>query len=133
VRSLADEFYFLPEGGRLLASPADATPSPPCDAQPEEYDVALAAWRVEQVTTMTVRQVLHKWAGLRTFTADKVPVAGFAPEAPGYFWLAGQGGYGLQTAPALAEVTEALVTGAPWPRALALEPGDLAPARLLPG
>jgi D-arginine dehydrogenase len=88
---------------------------------------------VEQVTTMTVRQVLHKWAGLRTFTADKVPVAGFAPEAPGYFWLAGQGGYGLQTAPALAEVTEALVTGAPWPRALALEPGDLAPARLLPG
>jgi D-arginine dehydrogenase len=133
VRSLADEFYFLPEGGRLLASPADATPSPPCDAQPEEYDVALAAWRVEQVTTMTVRQMLHKWAGLRTFTADKVPVAGFAPEAPGYFWLAGQGGYGLQTAPALAEVTEALVTGTPWPRALALEPGDLAPARLLPG
>ena len=133
VRSLADEFYFLPEGGRLLASPADATPSPPCDAQPDEYDVALAAWRVEQVTTLTVRQVLHKWAGLRTFTADKVPVAGFAPEAPGFFWLAGQGGYGLQTAPALAEVTEALVTGAPWPRALALEPGDLAPARLLPG
>ncbi len=129
VRSLADEFYFLPEGTRLLASPADETPSPPCDAQPEEYDVALAAWRVEQVTTMTVRQVVHKWAGLRTFAADRVPVAGFAPDAPGFFWLAGQGGYGLQTAPALAEATAALVADAPWPEALALGPSDLAPTR----
>ena len=130
VRSLADEFYFLPEGKGLLASPADETPSPPCDAQPEEYDVALAAWRVEQVTTMTVRQVRHKWAGLRTFATDRVPVAGFAADAPGFFWLAGQGGYGLQTAPALAEAAAALIAGSPWPASLALEPADLTPARL---
>lgn len=127
VRSLASEFYFLPETGRLLASPADETPSPPCDAQPDEYDVALAAWRIEEVTTMRVERVLHKWAGLRTFTADRVPVTGWAPDAPGFCWLAGQGGYGLQTAPAMAEACEAVVAGTPWPPALGLQPADLAP------
>ncbi|MBC7942412.1 MAG: FAD-binding oxidoreductase, partial [Chitinophagaceae bacterium] len=130
VRSLVNEFYFLPEAGRLLASPADETPSPPCDAQPDEYPIALAAWRIEEVTTMTVRQVLHKWAGLRTFAADRVPVAGFAADAPGFFWLAGQGGYGLQTAPAMAAATEALVAGAPWPTGLKLAAEDLSPQRL---
>ena len=130
VRSLANEFYFLPEGGHLLASPADETASPPCDAQPEEYDIALAAWRIEEVTTMQVRQVLHKWAGLRTFTPDRVPVAGFANDAPGFFWLAGQGGYGLQTAPALAAATAALLTGSAWPSLPDLSPAALSPARL---
>lgn len=130
VRSLADEFYFLPDTGRLLASPADETPSPPCDAQPDEYEVALAAWQIERVTTMAVRQVLHKWAGLRTFTADRVPVAGFAADAPGFFWLAGQGGYGLQTAPAMAAVTESLVAGTPWPMGLDVHADALAPGRL---
>lgn len=127
VRSLASEFYFLPETGKLLASPADETPSQPCDAQPEEFDVALAAWRIEEVTTMRVERVLHKWAGLRTFTPDRVPVTGWAPDAPGFCWLAGQGGYGLQTAPAMAEACEAVVAGTPWPRALGLQPTDLAP------
>ena len=129
VRSLANEFYFLPEGGRLLASPADETPSVPCDAQPEEYDVALAAWRIEEVTTLLVRQVLHKWAGLRTFAADRVPVAGFAPDAPGFFWLAGQGGYGLQTAPAMAEAAEAQIAGVAWPSALQVDQLALSPER----
>jgi len=133
VRSLADEFYFLPESGRLLASPADQTPSPPCDAQPDEYDVALAAWRIEEVTTMRVHRVLHKWAGLRTFTADRVPVAGFAADAPGFFWCAGQGGYGLQTAPALAQAACSLITGRPWPESLhaaGLGAEALAPSRV---
>ena len=130
VRSLANEFYFLPEAGHLLASPADETASPPCDAQPEEYDIALAAWRIEEVTTMTVRQVLHQWAGLRTFTADRVPVAGFATDAPGFFWLAGQGGYGLQTAPAMAAVTESLIAGTPWPAGLDVSADALAPGRM---
>ncbi|TDP60431.1 NAD(P)/FAD-dependent oxidoreductase [Roseateles toxinivorans] len=130
VRSLANEFYFLPETGHLLASPADETPSLPCDAQPDEYEIALAAWRIEEVTTMTVRQVLHKWAGLRTFAADRVPVAGFAADAPGFFWLAGQGGYGLQTAPAMAAATEALVAGVPWPENLSLDARALSPQRL---
>ena len=133
VRSLADEFYFLPESGRVLASPADQTPSPPCDAQPDEYDVALAAWRIEEVTTMRVHRVLHKWAGLRTFTADRVPVAGFATDAPGFFWCAGQGGYGLQTAPALAQAACSLITGQAWPgplEAAGLAPEALAPSRV---
>jgi D-arginine dehydrogenase len=130
VRSLANEFYFLPETGRLLASPADETPSAPCDAQPDEYDVALAAWQIEQVTTMAVRQVLHKWAGLRTFTTDRVPVAGFAADAPGFFWLAGQGGYGLQTAPAMAAVAESLIAGTPWPAELDVSAAALAPGRM---
>jgi D-arginine dehydrogenase len=133
VRSLANEFYFLPEGRRLLASPADETPSPPCDAQPDEYDVALAAWRIEEVTTMNVRRVTHKWAGLRTFTPDRTPVAGFDPDVEGFFWLAGQGGYGLQTAPAMAQACESLIAGAPWPESLELPPGALAPRGLSQG
>jgi D-arginine dehydrogenase len=133
VRSLANEFYFLPEGRRLLASPADETPSPPCDAQPDEYDVALAAWRIEEVTTMSVRRVTHKWAGLRTFTPDRTPVAGFDPDVEGFFWLAGQGGYGLQTAPAMAQACESLIAGAPWPESLELPPEALAPRGLSQG
>jgi D-arginine dehydrogenase len=77
-----------------------------------------------------VRQVLHQWAGLRTFTADRVPVAGFATDAPGFFWLAGQGGYGLQTAPAMAAVTESLIAGTPWPAGLDVSADALAPGRM---
>jgi D-arginine dehydrogenase len=119
VKSAVDDFYILPESGRLAASPVDEIECEPCDAQPEEEDVALAAWKVEQYTTLPVERIAHRWAGLRTFAADRVPVAGFAPDAPGFFWLAGQGGYGLQTAPAMAAIAEALITGARWPAGLA--------------
>ena len=119
VKTAVDDFYILPESGRLMASPVDEVESGPCDAQPEEYDVALAAWKVERYTTLPVARIAHRWAGLRTFTADRTPAAGFDPQAPGFFWLAGQGGFGLQTAPAMAEAVEALVTGASWPDALA--------------
>lgn len=129
VRSLADEFYFLPETGQLLASPADETPSPPCDAQPDEYDIALAAWRVQEVTTVQVRHVKHKWAGLRTFSADRTPVAGFDPAHPGFFWLAGQGGYGLQTSAAMSMASESLITGTAWPTSLTVTADMLSPAR----
>ncbi|HEX9933363.1 MAG TPA: FAD-dependent oxidoreductase [Allosphingosinicella sp.] len=118
VKSAVDDFYILPESGRLAASPVDEVECEPCDARPDDYDVALAAWKVEQYTTLPVARIAHRWAGLRTFAADRVPAAGFAPDAPGFFWLAGQGGYGLQTAPAMAAVTEALVTGAAWPAGL---------------
>ncbi len=118
TKSAVDDFYVLPEGGRLAASPVDEVESDPCDAQPEEYDVALAAWKIEQYTTLPVARIAHRWAGLRTFTTDRVPVAGFAPDAPGFFWLAGQGGYGLQTAPAMAAIAEALILGLPWPSGL---------------
>jgi D-arginine dehydrogenase len=118
TKYVVDEFYMLPDAGRLLASPVDEVPSDPCDCQPEEYDIALAAYRVEEFTTLTVQRIASRWAGLRTFTADRVPTAGFAPDAPGFFWLAGQGGYGLQTAPAMAEISAALISGSPWPQGL---------------
>jgi D-arginine dehydrogenase len=119
VHSAAGDFYLLPEAGRLLVSPVDEVPAEPGDAQPEDYDLALAADRLEHYTTIKVARIAHRWAGLRTFTADRVPTAGFAPDAPGFFWLAGQGGYGFQTAPAMAEIAEALVTGGRWPKGLA--------------
>jgi D-arginine dehydrogenase len=133
VKTAVDDFYVLPESGRLMASPVDEVESDPCDAQPEDYDIALAAWKVERYTTLSVERIVHRWAGLRTFTADRTPAAGFDRSAPGFFWLAGQGGFGLQTAPAMAEAVEALVTGAPWPDALAqagLHAGALDPNRL---
>ncbi|QNO26593.1 FAD-binding oxidoreductase [Sphingopyxis sp. OPL5] len=128
-----DGFYMLPDAGRLLASPMDVTPSPACDAQPEDYETALAAWRVEEATTLSVDRIALKWAGLRSFVADKVPTAGFAPDAPGFFWLAGQGGYGLQTSPAMALAAEALLFELPWPELLrehGVEPRQIRPERL---
>jgi D-arginine dehydrogenase len=119
AHSAAGDFYMLPEAGQLLASPADEVEVDPCDAAPEEYDVALAADRLEHYTTVPVTRIAHRWAGLRSFVADRVPTAGFDPEAPGFFWLVGQGGYGLQTAPAMAAIVEALVGGGPWPDRLA--------------
>ncbi|MDQ8757261.1 FAD-binding oxidoreductase [Sphingosinicella sp. LHD-64] len=133
VKTVMDDFYILPESGRLMASPVDEIASDPCDAQPEEYDIALTAAKVEEYTTLSVARIAHRWAGLRTFTADRTPAAGFDTEAPGFLWLAGQGGFGLQTAPAMAEAVEALVTGSPWPGALAADgvtAAELDPARL---
>jgi D-arginine dehydrogenase len=100
TKTAVDDFYMIPEAGRLLASPVDEIPSEPVDAQPDEYDVALAAWKVEQYTSLAVPRIHHRWAGLRSFVRDRVPTAGFAPDAEGFMWLAGQGGCGLQTAPA---------------------------------
>ena len=134
VKTAVNEFYMLPEAGRLLASPVDEIPSPPLDAQPEEYDIALAAYRVEEFTTMSVRRIAHRWAGLRSFVADRIPTAGFAPDAAGFFWLVGQGGYGLQTAPAMAEATATLILGEAWPERLAelgVQPEMIGPQRLL--
>jgi D-arginine dehydrogenase len=132
VKTAADLFYMLPESGMLLASAVDEVPDDPCDAQPDEYDVALAASRVEEYTNLTVTRIAHRWAGLRTFTPDRVPTAGFAPAEPGFFWLAGQGGYGLQTAPAMAEIAEALILGSDWPAGLSdrgVEPAQITPER----
>jgi D-arginine dehydrogenase len=130
TKTAVDEFYMLPEAGQILASPVDEVPDEPGDAQPEEYDLALAAWRLEEYTTLSVSRIAHRWAGLRTFAPDRVPTAGFAPDAPGFFWLAGQGGYGLQTAPAMAAIVESLVTRAEWAPDL-LELGVL-PERIRP-
>jgi D-arginine dehydrogenase len=115
TKTVRDELYFAPESGRLFASPMDEVPSEPCDAQPDELDVALAAYRVEERTVVNVDRIHSRWAGLRTFTRDRRPAAGLAYEVDGFFWLAGQGGFGLQTSPAMAAITAALVFGTSWP------------------
>ncbi|HEX6742371.1 MAG TPA: FAD-binding oxidoreductase, partial [Sphingomicrobium sp.] len=115
AKTVGDELYFAPESGRLFASPMDEVPSDPCDAQPDEQEIALAAFRMEERTSVRVDRIHSKWAGLRTFAPDRHPVAGFAPDAKGFFWLAGQGGFGLQTSPAMAGIAAALIAGAPWP------------------
>jgi len=115
AKTVGDELYFAPESGRLFASPMDEVPSEPCDAQPDEYEVALAAHRMEERTIVKVERIHSRWSGLRTFAPDRHPAAGFASDAEGFFWLAGQGGFGLQTSPAMARITASLITGAPWP------------------
>ncbi len=129
-----ESYYFKPDAGALLVSPANEDAVSPQDVQPEELDVAIAVDRVENATSLQIRQVRRKWAGLRSFVSDKSPVVGFAPDAPGFFWLAGQGGYGIQTAPAMGELVAALVQGLPVPAAMAqwgVRASDLAPDRLL--
>ena len=115
AKTVGDELYFAPESGRLFASPMDEVPSDPVDAQPDEYEVALAAYRMEERTIVKVERVHSKWAGLRSFTPDRHPAAGFAAEAEGFFWLAGQGGFGLQTSPAMGRIVASLIVGQPWP------------------
>ena len=136
VLDVDEQFYLKPDAGRLLISPADETPSPPCDAQPEEMDVAICVDRIERAFDMSVRRIETKWAGLRSFVADKAPVAGFAPGLPGFFWLAGQGGYGIQSAPALSRTAAALASGAAIPSNIAdqgVRAADLAPGRAAAG
>jgi len=132
VIDIDEQFYFRPDAGALLLSPGDETPSPPCDAQPDEWDIASAIDRVGKATTLEVRRVRRSWAGLRSFVADRNPVVGFAPDAPGFFWLAAQGGYGIQTSPAMAILAAALAQGQPLPESLrrfSVDPRDLAPGR----
>ena len=137
VWDIGNRFYFEPEGPMLLVSPVDETPSEPCDARPETEDIALGVEGLEEATTLRVRGVRRTWAGLRTFARDSVPAAGFDPDHPGFFWLAGQGGYGIKTSPALGRLAAALITGRCEPPPLTPEFVDaLSPARFrarLPG
>lgn len=125
-------FYFKPEpGGRLWLSPHDETACDPCDSAPEELDVALAIERLSGVVDWRVERVEHSWAGLRSFAPDRLPVYGFAPENRSFFWCAGQGGFGIQTAPAAAELAAALLLGrAPGPLAAGIDPTPYEPVRL---
>ena len=136
VCDIDEEFYFKPEGGRLFASPADQTPMPPSDVQPDELDVAVAVDRLQGATTLTIDRINHKWAGLRTFTADGVPVVGWDEDREAFFWLAGQGGYGIQTAPAMARAAADLVLDKGLPTDLVdrgVAEADLAPRRFRSG
>ena len=134
VLDIDEQFYFKPDAGLLLLSPADETETEPADVQADELDIAIAVDRVSAATTLDVRRVKHSWAGLRTFSADRAPVVGFADSAEHFFWLAGQGGYGIQTAPALARAAAAMVRGEGIPADLAdlgLRAASISPARFL--
>ena len=131
VLDIAGRFYFKPEAGRLWLSPHDETPSEPCDAAAEELAVAEAIDRFEQVTDWQVLAVERKWAGLRSFAPDRRPVYGRDPRQDGFAWFAGQGGYGIQTAPAAARLAAQLLLGLPGDAMTeALDPALYAPDRL---
>ena len=119
VCGVDESWYIKPDAGALLGSPANADPVPPHDVRPEELDIATGIARIEAMTTLTIRRPSHTWAGLRSFVADGDLVAGFDAAAPGFFWLAAQGGYGIQTAPAMGELCAAAIRGEAMPPALA--------------
>jgi D-arginine dehydrogenase len=116
-----EQFYFKPDAGKLLLSPADETPDKPGDARPEELDIAICVDRVQAALDIQVQRVSHSWAGLRTFSPDRTPVVGFDPDVTGLFWCAGQGGYGIQTAPAMARTAAALARRENLPADIAAE------------
>jgi D-arginine dehydrogenase len=132
VIGAGESFYFKPDAGMLLGSPANEDPVDPQDVQPEEYDIAMGIERIEAATTMRIRRPTRVWAGLRSFVADGDLVGGYDPQRQGFFWLAAQGGYGIQTSPAMGEGCAALVRGSPIPAHIAgfgLAAGMLAPRR----
>lgn len=124
-----ERWYLKPEGPNVLGSAASEEPSPPVDARPDELDIALGIERISETTNLTIRSIRSSWAGLRTFTPDRTPAVGFDAAVEGFFWLVGQGGSGIKTAPALAEYSAALIldgTAPSWSTARldgALNPG----------
>jgi D-arginine dehydrogenase len=132
VAGIDEDFYFKPEAGVLLGSPANADPVPAHDVVAEEVDIALGIHRIEQATTLTIRRPLRIWAGLRSFVPDGALVGGFDAAAPGFFWCCGQGGYGIQTSPAMGEACAARILVRPLPAHIADEGlafADLVPRR----
>jgi D-arginine dehydrogenase len=110
VIGLDASFYFKANAdGSIWLSPHDETPSTPCDTAPEEFDIAKAIDRLHQVVDWKIQKVQHKWAGLRSFAADRLPVIGRDPNCPDFFWFAGQGGFGIQTAPAAAKLAASII------------------------
>jgi len=133
VNDVGEEFYFKPDAGQLLVSPADATPSAAVDAYPEDLDVAAGVERLERATTLNVQRVSRAWAGLRTFAADASPVVGSDGSEPGFFWLAGQGGYGIKTSPSLSRACASLIRFGRLPEdlmRLGITASQLSPDRL---
>jgi len=124
-------FYFKGEGDRTVwLSPHDEIPTQPCDAAPEEIDIAVAIDRFESVVDWPVERVERSWAGLRSFVPDRLPVYGFDSDAPGFFWCAGQGGFGIQTSPAAAKMAAALLLDEePDEIVAAIDPGVFSPRR----
>lgn len=130
VEFAGDEAYFKPDAGKIMASPGDQTPTAPQDAQPEEWDTAVLVDWLQRHTTLQVRRVGHAWAGLRSFVADEAPVVGFDDDVENFFWLAGQGGFGIMMAPALSRAAAGLIAGTGLPADLGVPAAAIAPARL---
>lgn len=133
VIGIDERYYFKPDAGQLLGSPANADPVEPHDVLPEELDVATGIHFIEEATTMRIRRPRHAWAGLRSFVPDGDPVVGWDDHVPGFFWLAGQGGYGIQTAAAVSELAASRLRGEALPSGLVrfgLDRSDLLPSRL---
>ena len=133
VADVDEAWYFKPDAGQLLGSPANADPVPPHDVQPEEFDIALGIHLIQEATSLRIERPTATWAGLRSFVADGDLVIGFDDACPGFFWLAAQGGYGIQTSAAMGEACAALVRGAALPRRLAdfdIDAARLGPQRL---
>ena len=130
VVNLDESYYFKPDAGVLLGSPANADPMPPCDVQPEELDIARGIHAIEEATTLQIRRPLRTWAGLRSFSPSGDLVGGYDPACPGFFWVAGQGGYGIQTSAAMGEACAALALGRAVPQHL-MDHG-VAPTMFLP-
>ena len=132
VCNVQESWYIKPDAGQLLGSPANADPVPAHDVVPEELDIATGIAAIEADTTLTIRRPARTWAGLRSFAPDGELVIGWDPQRPAFFWLAGQGGYGIQSAAGAAQLAAALWLGAPLPealRALAVDVRALDPAR----
>lgn len=130
VIGVDESFYFKPDAGQLLGSPANADPVEPQDAAPEELDVALGIYNIEAMTTLAIRRPSHTWAGLRSFVADGDLVIGFDAHAPAFFWLAAQGGYGIQSAAGASRLAADLLLGQPLCPGLVSQ--GVAPERLSP-
>lgn len=132
VVDVDEQWYFKPEGQNLLGSAASELPSPPMDARADEEDVARGIERINAVTSLDIGTVRSTWAGLRTFTPDRTPAVGFDADDPTFFWLVGQGGYGIKTSPAMGQLTAGLISNNIVPDALAelgITAGELDPAR----
>ncbi len=132
VNEVDEDFYFKPDAGQLMVSPADETPVEPHDAWPEDLDIAYAAHYLTECSTLEFEHIAHKWAGLRTFAPDRLPVVGFSSKQPNFFWLAGQGGYGIQTSPALGRMAASLIHSQTIPEDMAqlgLTSDTFSPAR----
>jgi D-arginine dehydrogenase len=131
VLDVEDQFYLKPDAGMLLLSPCDETLTQPCDAQADELDIAIAVDRVERATTLQVKRITHRWAGLRSFVKDRSPVVGYDPDRPGFFWMAALGGYGIQAAPALSRLAASLVLGLKIDPEVEAYVAALSPSRLV--
>ncbi|HOB03343.1 MAG TPA: FAD-dependent oxidoreductase, partial [Casimicrobium huifangae] len=133
VVGVDEGWYFKPDAGRLLGSPANADDTVPHDVMPEELDIAIGIDRLQTATTLTIRRPERTWAGLRSFVSDGELVIGFDNHAPGFFWLAAQGGYGIQSAAGASELATALICSEPLPdslRVAGVDPAVFRPGRL---